>query len=182
MEAAIIRRMRENEAEQVADLLVRANEEHFTTFPPAVASGYRTEIVDMADRRLFADVYVADVAGRLLGSVTYLPDAADDGHPWPPGGAVLRLLAVDPEARGQRLGERLTVLCIDRARDERARFLGLHTAPMMAAARRLYERLGFVRAPSHDFDPLAHYGGAAGGEPPWGLAYVLRLGEHPDGT
>lgn len=178
METATIRMMREGETQRVADLLLRANEENLAAFPREVALAYRAEIVDMALRRVFADVYVAEVAGRLLGSVTYLPDAADDGHPWPPGGAVLRLLAVDTVARGRRLGERLTKICIDRAREEHALFLGLHTAPTMAAARRIYEDLGFVRAPAHDFDPLAHYGGGAGGDSAWGLAYVLRLGDH----
>lgn len=182
METAIIRMMREGETQRVADLLVRANAENLAAFPREVALAYRAEIVDMALRRLFADVYVAEVAGRLLGSVTYLPDAADDGHPWPPGGAVLRLLAVDAVARGRGLGERLTKICIERAREEHALFLGLHTAHAMAAARRIYEGLGFVRDPAHDFNPLAHYGGAAGGDSAWGLAYVLRFGDQRGGS
>lgn len=174
MEGPIIRLMKAVEAEAVAELLVRANEEHLTRFPPAVASAYRTEITRVAQRLSFADVYVAELGGRLVGSVTYLADAADDGHPWPAGGAVLRLLAVDAPGRRRGVGERLTTTCIERAR-RTASFLGLHTAPQMAAARRIYERLGFERAPEHDFDPAAHYGGIDGDGHPWGLAYVLRF-------
>ena len=174
MEGPIIRLMKAVEAETVAELLVRANEEHLSRFPPAVASAYRTEITRVAHRLSFADVYVAELGGRLVGSVTYLADAADDGHPWPAGGAVLRLLAVDAPGRRRGVGERLTTTCIERAR-RTALFLGLHTAPQMAAARRIYERLGFERAPEHDFDPAAHYGGVDGDGHPWGLAYVLRF-------
>lgn len=175
MQAATIRTMAEGEAEQVADLLVRANEENLATFPPDVALAYRAELVDMARRRLVADVYVAEVGGRVLGSVTYLPDASRDGHPWPARGAVLRLLAVDPAFRRQGLGERLTAVCIERALEDHVLYLGLHTAPTMAAARRIYERLGFVREPRHDFDPLVHYGDGAVGGTTWGLAYVRRF-------
>lgn len=177
----MIRTMREDEAEQVADLLVRANEENLATFPPEVALAYRAELVDMARRRLVADVYVAELDGRVQGAVTYLPDASKDGHPWPPRGAVLRLLAVDPAVRRRGLGERLTAVCIERALEEHVLYLGLHTAPTMAAARRIYERLGFVREPRHDFDPVVHYGGAAVGGTTWGLAYVRRLAGHGGG-
>lgn len=179
MGSATVRRMRTDEAQPVADLVLRANEENLAAFPPAVAAAYRAEITEVAARLGFADVYVAELGGRLAGSVTYLPDAADDGHPWPPGGAVLRFLAVEPEVRRSGLGERLTMTCIARARAQGAAFLGLHTAPVMVAARRIYQRLGFERAPEHDFNPAAHYAGATGDPSPdgevQGLAYVLRF-------
>lgn len=171
-----VRAMREDEAPAVADLLLRANSDNLSSFPADVARAYRADLVDVPARCAFSEIYVLHLDGRLVGSVTYLPDAHDDAHPWPPGGSVLRLLAVEPEARGQGLGERLASLCIERARQRGAAFLALHTAPAMASARRLYTSLGFERAPEHDFDPGAHYGqGPRGFEPPWGLAYLLRL-------
>lgn len=183
MGRATVRRMRTDEAQPVADLVLRANEDNLAAFPPAVAAAYRAEITDVAARLPFAEVYVAEMDGRLAGSVTYLADAADDGHPWPPGGAVLRFLAVEPKVRGAGLGERLTITCITRARAQGAAFLGLHTAPVMVAARRIYHRLGFERAPEHDFNPAAHYGGAAGDPSPdgevQGLAYLLRFHHGP---
>lgn len=176
MDAATIRPMRSDEAPVVARLLLAANEEHLEGFPSDVASAYRAELADVAGRGPRAEVYVAEVAERVIGSVTFFPDAADDGHPWPPGGSVLRLLAVDPGARGRGTGERLAVACVERARSCGARYLGLHTAPTMAVARRMYERLGFERTPEHDFHPRAHYGdGTDADDPPWGLAYVLRF-------
>lgn len=171
-----IRRMQAGEVAAVAALLLRANEASLAAFPPEVARSYRAELLDVARRAAGAETYVLSLDGSLTGSVTYVPDAADDSHPWPPGGAVLRFLAVEPAVRGRGLGELLTHVCLERAREQGARFLALHTAPSMVAARRLYERLGFQRAPRHDFDPGAHYGaGSLPGEPPWGLAYLLEL-------
>ena len=65
----------------------------------------------------------------------------------------LRLLAVAPEARGQGIGEALVNECVRRARRMGATELGLHTSRSMEVAMRMYRRLGFVRAPEHDFQP-----------------------------
>lgn len=173
----VIRRMQAAEAGAVGALLLRANEGNLAVFPADVALAYRSELRDVAGRAPTSETYVVHVQGRLTGSVTLVPDASDDSHPWPHGAAVLRFLAVDPLARGAGLGELLTVTCLDRARAAGARLLGLHTAPTMAPARRIYERLGFQRAPEHDFDPGAHYGGGTRTQQaPWGLAYLLELG------
>lgn len=44
--------------------------------------------------------------------------------------------------------------CARRARLAGSARLGLHTIDMMRAALRLYERLGYVRAPELDFTPV----------------------------
>lgn len=173
---ADVRRMRAEEAAAVAALLLRANQENLAGFPQDVAQAYRHELLSVPGSDGALETFVLHVDGELTGSVAFVPDAKDDTHPWPPGGSVLRFLAVEPAARGQRRGARLVRVCIDLARDRHSTFLALHTAPAMHAARRVYEQLGFVRAPAHDFDPGAHYGsGAHADEPPWGLAYVLSL-------
>lgn len=165
--------MHADEADAVAALLLDANEENLAWFPPDVAGSYRTELLAVTDR---PQTLVLHVGSRLAGTVVFVPDAQDDTHPWPAGGSVLRFLAVLPVDRGQRLGERLTRTCIDLARARGSAFLALHTAPSMHAARRVYEALGFERAPEHDFDPDAHYGrGRTTEEPAWGLAYLLHL-------
>jgi hypothetical protein len=43
--------------------------------------------------------------------------------------------------------------CISRARRLGAACLNLHTTDMMQVAMRMYERMGFVRAPELDFHP-----------------------------
>jgi ribosomal protein S18 acetylase RimI-like enzyme len=66
----------------------------------------------------------------------------------------VRLLAVAPEARGRGVGEALMHECIRRAHESGVTALTLHTTDMMRAAMRLYERLGFQRAPELDFHPV----------------------------
>jgi ribosomal protein S18 acetylase RimI-like enzyme len=43
--------------------------------------------------------------------------------------------------------------CVRRARAAGATELGLHTSRSMRVAMRMYERMGFVRAPEYDFQP-----------------------------
>ena len=139
---------------------------------------YLADVMDLEGRAASAEVLVAEVAGELVGSVTFLPDGAFDAHPWPPGGSVLRLLAVHAGWRRHGLGSVLTNACIERATVRGSAFVGLHTAPFMEGAAPLYERLGFLRAPEYDFDPGAHYGRPAGDgaeDPLVGHAYVLPL-------
>jgi GNAT superfamily N-acetyltransferase len=91
----------------------------------------------------------------ILGSVFLYPPAAQAYAgavaelAWPE----LRLLAVSPEKRGRGIGRALVDECARRSRASGARSLGLHTSRSMAVARRMYERLGFVRVPELDFQP-----------------------------
>lgn len=98
---------------------------------------------------------VAERNGEIVGGVMlYAPSA--DAY----GGAVkrtawpeLRLLAVAPTARGAGVGQALVDECVRRARESGASELGLHTSESLRAAVRMYERMGFVRAPEYDFRP-----------------------------
>jgi ribosomal protein S18 acetylase RimI-like enzyme len=91
--------------------------------------------------------------GRLLGGVTYV---ADERSPYAEhsidGAASIRMLAVDVEARRTGAGESLVRACIDRAHRDGRHALVLHSTPWMTAAHNLYEKLGFVRDPSRDWD------------------------------
>lgn len=175
-----VREMRATETDVVSALLVLANEEHLRTFPAAVAAAYARELSDVQGRLTTCVVLVAERADQVVGSVTLVRDAGDDGHPWPPAGSVLRLLAVAPEARRTGLGRALTTACVARARSEGADYVGLHTAPSMTAARRLYEDIGFRRSPEHDFNPDSYYAGQRGpDEATWGLAYILPFTTSP---
>jgi GNAT superfamily N-acetyltransferase len=95
---------------------------------------------------------VAWLDGKLAGTVTYLPPGPKDYQRVPPEWAVIRVLAVDPGLRRRGVARALTEDCLALAREDRAPAVGLHTAPMMLAARTLYERAGFVH--SYDFTHL----------------------------
>jgi ribosomal protein S18 acetylase RimI-like enzyme len=59
------------------------------------------------------------------------------------------------EARGRGAGEALVRACVDRARAvEGCVRVVLSTQRTMRPAHRLYERLGFVRSPDRDWNPL----------------------------
>lgn len=53
------------------------------------------------------------------------------------------MLVVDPAARGQGIGRRLTEACLDRGRRDGAEVIALHTSPAMDVALGLYLRMGF---------------------------------------
>ncbi|HEX6037373.1 GNAT family N-acetyltransferase [Longimicrobium sp.] len=98
---------------------------------------------------------VAECDGQVVGSVMLYPPASDAYAGYTEAATVpeLRLLAVAPSARGMGVGRALVEECIRRARAIGAAELGLHTSRSMEVALRMYEQMGFVRAPEHDFQP-----------------------------
>jgi ribosomal protein S18 acetylase RimI-like enzyme len=105
-----------------------------------------------AERAAHAVVLVAidDVTEELLGSATVVTGDGPAVRMSLPGEAEIRLVGVAPPARGRGAGEALTRVCVERARRADCSRVVLATLPAMEAAQRLYERLGFVRAPSRD--------------------------------
>jgi DNA-binding MarR family transcriptional regulator len=92
--------------------------------------------------------WIADVGGAPAGSVLCV------GRPGDPEAAQLRLLLVEPWARGLGVGGRLVDACIAFARDTGHRRLVLWTNAPLTDARRLYDRRGFrlvSEAPHTDF-------------------------------
>ena len=116
---------------------------------------YREDIIATLERVGPAEQIVAELNGSLVGSVLLYP--AGTVFTFPDGDSLtlkwpeVRLLAVAPAARGKGIGTSLMGDCIRRARRSGARFLTLHTNDIMAAAIRLYDRLGFQHDPGLDF-------------------------------
>ncbi len=146
----LIREARAGELEAVEALVKGAYREFHELVPEAGWERWM-ESITQALHGGEGQIMVAEVAGVIQGAVQFFPDAsrASQGH-WPAGVATMRLLAVRPEARGQGLGERLTLECLRRARDLRIPTIYLYTGRFMLAAQHLYEKLGFKRAPEYD--------------------------------
>ena len=150
----VIRDARGDELDAVAEVMVAAYEEYIPPDATGELLAYREDIRDVRSRRAHAALIVATERERILGAVTYYPDGSREGRAgWPREWAVIRLLAVHPEARGRGVGRALTAECIRRARAGGSTAVGLHTTKFMAVAQAMYERMGFVRVPAYDFRP-----------------------------
>ncbi|MEY2422500.1 MAG: hypothetical protein QOI95_2567 [Acidimicrobiaceae bacterium] len=131
--------------------------EAYTTLDGHVSEpDYEEELADVRTRAEAPSTVVlvaVDDDGALLGGVTYV---ADEKSPLAEhsidGAASIRMLAVDGSRRRSGAGEALVRECIERAlRDGRAEVF-LHSTPWMFAAHKLYEKLGFIRDSSYDWD------------------------------
>jgi ribosomal protein S18 acetylase RimI-like enzyme len=111
------------------------------------------QLRDVAGRAAATELLVAvDAATEcVLGAVSVVLDSGRYLEAATAGEAEVRLLAVDPAARGRGAGEALMRDCLVRARAHGFTRMALSTQPTMRAAHRLYERLGFTRALERDY-------------------------------
>lgn len=118
---------------------------------------YLGELKDVAKRAAAAEVLVAVHGGRVVGGVTFVPSGGPMADIAGPGEAEIRMLAVSREARGRGAGEALVRACVEEARatDGCVRIV-LSSQRTMHSAHRIYERLGFVRTPERDWNPIPH--------------------------
>ncbi|MGX9791933.1 bifunctional helix-turn-helix transcriptional regulator/GNAT family N-acetyltransferase [Mycobacterium sp. MMS18-G62] len=115
-----------------------------TTFETLVAR-IVADFAERADTKREA-AWIAEVDGERVGSV--FCTAADTDT------AALRLLLVEPSARGTGVGTRLVDECLEFARRSSYKRITLWTNDVLLAARRIYERAGFRcdrREPHHSF-------------------------------
>ena len=164
-----IREAREDEYDTIAALIVDAYAEYAAHMSPDAWSGFGNEIANVRGRTSDSTLFVAEVDGRLAGSVTMFSGWRGTQE----GSAQLRLLAVPPENRGSGVGRALMEACIERAKRDGKQRLVLTTTQEMAVARELTESLGFVREPGLDHEPApgVRYQG-----------YELKLGDNAEGT
>lgn len=112
---------------------------------------YGAQLADVATRATQCSVFVAHLDGRLVGLVTAVTRGGEYANVAADGEAEVRMLVTAEEARGRGVGLALVEACLEQAREDGCSVVRLSTQPDMAAARRLYERLGFVRTPERDW-------------------------------
>lgn len=81
--------------------------------------------------------WVAERDGELIGCIGLTREDADRAR--------LRLLYVEPQARGRGLGRRLVDACIGFAREAGYREVVLWTVSALEAARKIYAEVGFEK-------------------------------------
>lgn len=136
--------MRPEERDEVRELLTEAYQPYATEMPPDVFEDYLASVLDTGDGRQL----VATDSDKVLGAARlYLP--GDATVRLPPDWAWVRAVGVRPSARGTGVAPAIMDHCAANAGDAAA--IVLHTMAFMPAAVRLYERLGYERAPEYDF-------------------------------
>lgn len=93
---------------------------------------------------------VEDEDGEVIAVIAVFAPGAPGSSVAGPGEVELARLAVAPAARRNGIGRRLVEGCAARARDLDAEGIALWSRPYQTAAHRLYESLGYRRAPERD--------------------------------
>ncbi len=150
---ALLRDAAFEELDQIEHLVKKAYQEYEPLLPDYAWDAWMDSITE-AILSWTGMLIVVEQHGEIRGAVKFYPDAAHAtmGN-WPPGSGLIRILAVDPRYRGQGYGTLLTQECLRRAQELKIPTIFLHTGKFMLAARHIYEKLGFRRAPEFDGHP-----------------------------
>ncbi|HSP37932.1 MAG TPA: GNAT family N-acetyltransferase [Frankiaceae bacterium] len=114
---------------------------------------YLAHVQDAASRFASATLLVAEVDGRLAGTVTLAAAGTPFADIARPGEYEFRMLAVDPASAGAGIGSALVAACEQQAQAAGADWIVCSVEDKNAPALRLYARLGYLREPDRDWVP-----------------------------
>jgi ribosomal protein S18 acetylase RimI-like enzyme len=152
-EDILLREGSPSELDQIESLAKAAYKEFQPLFPEQVWQAWMDNIRETVHSQAGV-IIVAESGGKIQGVVKFYPDASQAAlGKWPTEAASMRVLAVKPESRGKGYGTLLARECVHRARALKISTIYLFTGTFMQAARHIYKKLGFRRAPEFDKDP-----------------------------
>jgi predicted N-acetyltransferase YhbS len=154
LKRVIIREARPEDDAAVGELLVEAFiTQYARKLPEVVYTEERKRTLrDMASKRAVAKVLVAELEGRVVGTVALWPPGAPGSEAWLPDAADLRHLATAVDLHGQGLSGPLMDAAEQVAREWGVSAICLHVRRGVAGVARMYQRRGFLREPAGDLE------------------------------
>jgi putative acetyltransferase len=143
--AIVIRNAKPSDSDAINQLCVEAYEEFRSIVGETNWNRLRKTLEHASELSVKGELIVAEDSSGPLGVVLYTRHVGTKGSSVAASCALLGTLAVSPCHRGRGIGRRLTQECIDRARNDGADSIALTTGAVMAVARPMYERMGFIK-------------------------------------
>jgi ribosomal protein S18 acetylase RimI-like enzyme len=106
---------------------------------------FTANVAKMPELAKAGEIIVAEDGDQIVGAVAYVGPQAPKAAFFDPAWPVIRMLVVDPAARGKGIGRQLTEECLRRAERDQSGVIALHTTPIMTVALSMYLRMGFAR-------------------------------------
>jgi ribosomal protein S18 acetylase RimI-like enzyme len=130
-----------------ADAIVRVALAAFAEFEPHFSDWplFTANVAKMPLLARTGEIIVAEDGGQIVGAVAYVGPQAPKPEFFEPSWPIIRMLVVDPCARGKGIGRQLTEECLRRAERDQSPAIALHTTQIMTVAEPMYLRMGFVR-------------------------------------
>lgn len=150
----LIRPAREQDDAHVGQLLVDAFVHAYAAKMPevTVSEQRKSDLRAVARRRAEGLVFVAELDGRVVGTVSVYPPGAPHSEAWTPNTADLRQLAVVPDLHARGLSAGLLDEAERAAWTWRVDAIALHVRRGAEGVARLYARRGYLRSPDGDLD------------------------------
>jgi predicted N-acetyltransferase YhbS len=155
LKRVVIREARPEDDAAVGELLVEAFISQYAKKLPEVVytEERKRSLRDVATKRAVAKVWVAELDGRVVGTVALWPPGAPGSEAWLPEAADLRHLATAVDLHGQGVSAPLLDEAERVAREEwRVPAICLHVRRGVEGVARMYMRRGFVREPAGDLE------------------------------
>ena len=154
MAEVLVREARPEDDAALGEILVSGYLTRYAQKMPEVVLTDRrkAELRDVASKRKEALVLVAELEGKVVGTVTVWRPGAAASEAWLPEACDLRHLAIDPAAQGRGLSKPLLDEAERRARQMGANYVCLHVRRGNRGVAKLYMDRGYVRAAEGDLD------------------------------